>query len=152
MGRVAMSANNRGLISTFGQYYNRTSSSFSGIFGTATYPNRALSSLNIDYYGGSPSVYVFFLNIATSNSTKGSVSITYPWSETSSGTANIGNNRQAFSGAYNYINIQCNVAYGYTFKGWYTLPVGGTLITTGNSTNVYPTDGYINSVWYAQFN
>jgi hypothetical protein len=152
MGRVAMSANNRGLISTFGQYTNRTSSSFSGIFGTATYPNRALSNLNINYYGGNPSVYVFWMNLASSNSTKGSVSITYPWSETSSGTSLIGHNRQSFSGAFGYINIQCNVTYPYTFKGWYTLPSGGTLITTSNSVNVYPTDTYISTVWYAQFN
>jgi len=151
MGRVAMSANNRGLISTFGQYTNRTSSSFSGIFGSATYPNRALSSLNINYYGGAPSVYVYWVNIASSNSTKGSVSITYPWSETSSGTGLIGHNRQSFSGAYNYISIQCNVTYGYSFKGWYTLPSGGTLITCANSVNIYPTDGYISTVWYAQF-
>ena len=151
MGRTAMSANNRGLISTFGQYYNRTSNSFSGIFGTATYPNRSLSSLNINYYGGSTSVYMYYLNVATSNSTAGSVTINYPWSETSSGTSTIGNNRQVFTGAYNYIGIQCNVSYGYSFKGWYTLPSSGTQITTQNVYNVNYDHPYYNTVWFAQF-
>jgi hypothetical protein len=148
MGRTAIDAT-KSLIGTFGQYYNRSSNSFSGIFGSATYPNRALSNLNMNYVGGG---FCFYLNIATSNSTKGSVSITYPWTETSSGTSLIGHNRQSFSGAFGYINIQCNVTYPYTFKGWYTLPSGGTLITTSNSVNVYPTDTYISTVWYAQFN
>lgn len=150
MGRTLIPANNRGLISTFGQYYGRTSSSFSGIFGTATYPNLALSNRNINYYGSGS--YLFYLNLASSNSTKGSVSITYPWSETSSGTSLIGNNRQVFTGAYTSISIACNVVYGYSFKGWYTLPVGGTLITTSNAVNVSYTHAYYNSVWYAQFN
>lgn len=150
MGRIQIPATNRGLISTFGQYYNRTSSSFSGIFGTATYPNLPLSNRNINYYASGG--YLFYLNIASSNSTKGSVSITYPWSETSSGTSLIGNNRQVYTSIYGYIAISCNVVYGYTFKGWYTAAVGGTLITTSNAVNVYYTDAYYNSVWYAQFN
>lgn len=148
MGRTAIPANNRGLISTFGQYYNRSSSSFSGIFGSATYPNRALSNLNMGYVGGG---YCFYLNIATSNSTAGSVSITYPWSETSSGTSLIGNNRQTLTYIHGYIAIMCNVSYGYTFKGWYTLPSGGTLITSTKTVNVYYNDAYYNNVWYAQF-
>lgn len=147
-----MSANNRGLISTFGQYYNRTGNTFTSIFSISTYPNRTNSNLNIDYYGGNPTVYMFYLNIATSNSIKGSVSINYPWSETSSGTSLIGNNKQSFTGAFNYIGIQCNVVYGYSFRGWYTLPSGGTQITTQNVYNVNYDHPYYNSVWYAQFN
>ena len=148
MGRTAIGSTNMALIGTFGQYYNRSSSSFSGIFGTATYPNRGLSSLNMNYTN---SGYCFYLNIATSNSSAGSVSITYPWSETSSGTSTIGNNRQVLTNIYGYIAITCNVSYGYSFKGWYTLPSGGTQITSGNSTNIYSTDAYYNTVWYAQF-
>ncbi len=147
MGRTAIGTT-KSLIGTFGQYYNRSSNSFSGIFGSATYPNRSLSNLNMNYVGGG---YCFYLNVATSNSSAGSVSITYPWSETSSGTSTIGNNRQTLTYVFGYIAIVCNVTYGYTFKGWYTLPSGGTQITTSNSTNVYPTDAYYDTTWYAQF-
>jgi hypothetical protein len=149
MPQIQIPANNRGLISTFGQYYNRSSNTFSGIFGTATYPQRALSDLNINYY--SSGLYLFWINIATSNSTKGSVSITSPWSETSSGTSTIGNDRQVYSGVYGNISITCNVTYGYTFNGWYTLASGGTSIAPGLEQTIGPNHPYINSVWYAQF-
>jgi hypothetical protein len=149
MPQIQIPANNRGLISTFGQYYNRTSTSFSGIFGTATYPQRSLSNLNMNYYNSG--AYLYWINIATSNSTKGSVSITSPWSETSSGTSTIGNNRQVYSGVYGNMSITCNVNYGYTFTGWYTLPSGGTLISTGLEQIIGPNNAAINTVWYAQF-
>lgn len=145
MGTVGIGTS-RALIGTFGQYYNRTSNSFSGIFGSATYPNRALSNLNLAYVSTG---VCMFLNVATSNSTKGTVSITYPWSETSSGTSTIGNNRQVLTAIYSYINIQCNVAYGYTFNGWWTLPSGGSQISSSNNFSV--TAGNYQGVWYAQF-
>jgi len=144
MAQTSIPANNRGLISTFGQYYNRTSNSFSGIFGTATYPQRALSNLNIDYYGTSTLLYV---NIGSSNATRGSVSITSPWSETSSGTELIGNDRQALSSVYGYIGITANTNYPYVWNGWYTLPSGGSLITTSQGTSVGV--GSHSGVWYA---
>lgn len=149
MPKVFIPSNNRGLISTFGNYYNRSSTSFSGILGTATYPQRALSSLNINYYTVGSTVW--YINIATSNPTKGTVSITSPWGETSSGTTTIGNNRQAWSGGVTNIFILCTVSYGYTFTGWYTLPSGGTLITSTNALNVNVNNPMIDTVWYAQF-
>lgn len=149
MPKVAVPSNNRGLISTFGQYYNRSSNSFSGILGTATYPQRSLSSLNINYY--TVGSYVWYINIASSNATKGSVSITSPWSESSSGTSTIGNNRQAYSVVYQNIAITCFTNYGYTFKGWYTLPSGGTLITSTNTLSVNINNPMIDTVWYAQW-
>ena len=94
MGRTAIGSTNQGLIATWGQYYNRSNTNFSGIFNFSTYPNRSLSSLNMAY---TTSGYCFYLNIATSNPTKGSVSITYPWSETSTTTSPIGNNRQVIT-------------------------------------------------------
>ena len=149
MPQIQIPASNRGLISTFGQYYNRSSNTFSGIFGTATYPNRALSNLNIDYY--SSTYYLYWINIATSNATKGSVSITSPWSETSAGTSTIGNNRQVYSGVYGSMGITCNLTYPYVFNGWYTAASGGTAIAYSLSENISPNHPYINSVWYAQF-
>jgi hypothetical protein len=144
MAQTQIPASNRGLISTFGNYYNRSSNSFSGIFGTATYPQRSLSNLNINYYGTSILLYV---NAGSSNATKGSVSITYPWSETSSGTSLIGNNRQALLSTYGYIALQANTNYPYGFNGWYTLPVSGTLITTSQAPSVG--NGSYTGVWYA---
>jgi len=154
MPRITIPATNRGLISTFGQYYNRTSNSFSGILGTATYPNQPLSNTNLGYSAyGTGTGSLFWINIANSNATKGSVSITYPWSETASGTSTIGNNRQIVVGTYGYIGINCFTNYGYTFIGWYTLPTGGTLISSSSSVNIYP-DGYtsyLSTVWYARY-
>jgi hypothetical protein len=150
MGRTLIPSTGRGLISTFGQYYSRTSNSFSGIFGTATYPFRSLSNLNINYYTAGN--YMFYLNFASSDAVKGAVSSTYPFSGTASGTNVAGNDKQAYTGTYTYITITCSLNYPYTFKGWYTLPVGGTLITTSATVNVSYTDTYYNNVWYAQFN
>jgi hypothetical protein len=144
MAQTSIPANNRGLISTFGQYYNRSSNSFSGIFGTATYPQRALSNLNIDYYGTSTLLYV---NIASSNATRGSVSITYPFSETSSGTSNIGNDRQVLASYYGYIGIQANTNYPYSFIGWYEYPFGGALISSSQYSSIGI--GSYSGVWYA---
>jgi hypothetical protein len=147
MGYTDIPSTNQALIGTYGQFYNRSSSSFSGIFNFSTYPNRALSSLNMRYVVGGRCLY---LNIASSNPTKGSVSITYPWSETSITTSTIGNNRQVLTQIYGYMDIRCNVNYGYSFKGWYTLPSSGTLITTQNLYSVFTSD--YQGVWYAQFN
>lgn len=149
MGYKAITSTNRGLISTFGQYSNRTNSNFGAILATATYPNRTPSSLNIDYYvPGNPLIWI---NIATSNSTKGTARIIYPWSEISTGTGLIGHNRQAYTGTYSYISIACSVAYGYTFTGWWTLPSGGTQITSANSVNLDANACLSYTTLYAQF-
>jgi hypothetical protein len=147
MAQTQIPANNRGLISTFGQYYNRSSNSFSGIFGTATYPQRSLSNLNMGYF--SSGTYMIYVNAASSNSTKGSIAITYPFSQSSSGTSIIGNDRQVHASTYGYIGLQAYTNYGYTWKGWYTLPSGGTFLSdyVGPSIGV----GSYTGVWYAQW-
>ena len=150
MPRIQIPASNRGLISTFGQYSNRTSTSFSGIFGTATFPNRSLSNLNMGNYGSGN--FLFWLNIANSNTSGGVVLITSPWTEISSGTGLIGHNRQVFTGSINTITIQCSLNYGFSFRGWFTLPSGGTLITSANTVNVGFDHPNFNNVWYAQYN
>jgi hypothetical protein len=141
-------ASNRSLISTFGNYYNRSSNAFSGIFGSSTYPLQSLSNMTVSYYQSS--TYLIYCNIASSNSTKGSVSITYPWSETSSGTSTIGNNRQATEYYYGSISINANTNYPYTWNGWYTLPSSGTLISNQKSNNIG--NGSYTGVWYAVWN
>jgi hypothetical protein len=150
MPRIQIPANNRGLISTFGQYSNRNSTSFSGILGTATYPQRSLSNLNIGNYGSGN--FLFWLNIANSNASRGFVIITSPWVEQSSGTELIGNNRQVFTGTQPNISISCNVNYGFSFRGWFTLPSGGTLISSSPSNTVRFDHPNFNNVWYAQYN
>jgi hypothetical protein len=148
MPRIEIPANNRGLISTFGQYSNRSSTSFSGILGTATFPNRSLSNLNIGNYGSGN--FLFWLNIGVNNGENGRVSITSPWSETSSGTTLIGFNRQVFTGTIPSITITAIVNYGRSFSGWHTLPSGGTLITTQQTVNVRFDHPNFNNVWYAR--
>lgn len=149
MGYQAITSTNRGLISTFGQYTNRSSNSFSGIMGTATYPQRSLSSLNVDYYvPGNPLIW---FNIATNDPVKGYVRILYPWTEESSGTSLIGHNRQAYTGVYSYISITPVANYGYSFNGWWTLPSGGSVISYGTTLNLDASQGLSRTTLYAQF-
>lgn len=149
MGYKAITSTDRGLISTFGQYSNRSSSSFSGIFGTATYPQRSLSSLNVNYYvPGNPLIWI---NIATSNFTKGYARILYPWTEQSTSTSLIGHDRQAYTGTYTYISIACTVNYGYTFNGWWTLPNGGSVVSYSNTLNLDANACLSYTTLYAQF-
>lgn len=149
MGYIGIPSMSRGLISIFGQYTNRSSSSMSGIFGTATYPQRSLSNLTNSYYvAGNPLIWI---NIATSNATKGYVRLIYPFTETSSGTSLIGHDKQAYTGVYTYITITCVENYGYTFNGWWTLPSGGSRIFNTLTVNLSANDCYSYSTLYAQF-
>jgi hypothetical protein len=148
MAQTFIPYNNRGLISTFGQYYSRTSNSVSGIFGTATLPNQALSNVSFNAYGYNG--YLLYINIKSTNSTKGNVSITYPFSVTSTGTEFIGNDRQVSEAEYGSIEFQANTTYPYTFNGWYTEETGGTFLSSTSAQSYY--DGVYTGLWYARWN
>lgn len=156
MANTQINSTNRGLISTFRNYYYPSSNSFSGIFGFSTYPQQVPGSSNvlaaggskISYYGSGS--YLLYFQISSTNPTKGSVSITSPWSETSITTSAIGGNRQLLQSIYGYMTIQANTNYGYTFNGWYTQPSSGTLITTSPSVSLNA--GSYQSPWYAIWN
>jgi hypothetical protein len=93
--------------------------------------------------------YYFWTYIATSNSTKGGVSITYPYSEgpaTSAGTF-----RNVFTGVYSYITIVCNVTYGYSFTYWSASYPGGPVVSYSSTYNLQYYDTYYDASIYANF-
>ena len=147
MAQTVVPANNRGLISTFGNYYSRTSTSFNGILNTATLPNQDDNSSMGFFSTGDVLLYI---NVKSTNATKGTVSITYPFSITSTGTEFIGNDQQVSEQTYGEISFQSNAIYPYTFNGWYDAETGGTLLDTNRFQAIF--DGVYTGLWYARWN
>lgn len=120
--------------------------SFSGI----TYPNTGTHNNNMGYYASNS--YMFYFKAVNTNGTKGTISITYPWSQSTNTTNGyVGGGKQAFIVAYPYITLSVSTNYGYTFRGWYTAASGGTYINATGVQNIYYTDTYRDYVWYAQW-
>lgn len=151
MATTQLTTSNISLRSFF-NYYGAPTSNMStydvmGYYGTAiTYPYRGVPNLNFGYYGNT---YLFYIQAVNTNNTKGSVSITYPFGQGPSGSS-VGSGKQVVTSTYQYITIQVTVNYGYSFKGWYTSPSGGTLLSTSTTLNVYYTNP--TSIWFAQYN
>jgi hypothetical protein len=111
-----------------------------------TYPTQPFpNSANIGDYAQAAGQWLFQIQIRSNNGSLGSVSITYPWSETSSGTSFIGGSRQAYSYTYPYITISATRVYPYTFQYWQV--DGGGVYSYSNPLNVYPTDNAIANNW-----
>ncbi len=133
------------------KYWNAPSTNRSWLtLGAATYPTQIISNITFGTGYLLPGFYIFSLRVSTANSAKGSCSITYPWSETSSGSTPIGLNKQIVSFYISYISVTVTAIYPNTFKGWYTQQTGGTLLTTTATVNVFYNNGYDD--WYAQWN
>lgn len=114
---------------------------------TVTYPNQS-SPYPLRGSYNNPNYY-FWTYAGTSNATKGTVSITYPWSETSTA---VGVTKQVFTGVYSYITIRVNVAYGYSFSYWsYSYP-GGPAASYSTSFDVYYNGSYYDTSLFANFN
>jgi hypothetical protein len=87
--------------------------------------------------------------VSSNNSSYGSISITYPWSETS--TSAVGLSNQVFTGVYSYITILATPVYGRSFSYWsYSYP-GGPLLAYGNQINVSYNGSYYDVSIYANF-
>ena len=143
MPRISIGTTNIGQASTTNRG-STSQSSLSYIMGVQTYPLQTGDYLLANWTSG----YYFWTYVSTSNSNAGNVSITYPWSETAN---NVGAINQVFTGAYNYITIQCNVNYGYTFNYWSAGYPGGPTVSYSNPYNLYYNDTYYDSGIIANF-
>jgi hypothetical protein len=108
---------------------------------TQSFPNTAYVST----YSQAAGQYLFKIQIRSNNGSFGSVSITYPYSETSSGTSFIGNNRQVYNYTYPYITITATRVYPYTFQYWQL--DGGGVYSYSQTLNLYPTDSVVYDGW-----
>lgn len=96
--------------------------------------------------------YLFYLQAMNTNGTKGTIYLTYPWSESATRTSSVvGTGKQVYTAVYQYISLQASANYGYTFKGWYNQFTGGTLISSSSVVNVYYNNPYAGSLWFAQW-
>lgn len=154
MPNILLGTTNQSLNGKLNQFYNAPGTNVSQLTteNVATYPHLGTTNLSLGYYKGA-SNYLFWNQFYNTNGTKGTVSITSPWTESTAVTnGSIGLGKQAFSAVYTYITVTVSVNYGYSFKGWYTLPTGGTLISASATYNFAYNDAYINTTFYAQYN
>jgi hypothetical protein len=122
-------------------------SSLSYLRGTVTYPN-ITSPYTIQGSFNYPNYY-FYIYVSSNNSSYGSVNITYPWSESSTGA--VGTTKQVFTGVYSYITISASPVYGRSFSYWSQSYPGGPVISYSNSYNVSYNGSYYDSSIYANF-
>jgi hypothetical protein len=112
-----------------------------------TYPNQ--SSPNIPLRGGQVNPnYIFWVNVYSNNSSWGTLSITYPWSESSA--AFVGN-YQAYTGTYPYITIVATPVYGRFFNYWSAFYPSGPAVSYSSTYNIYYTDTFFDATIYANF-
>ena len=86
-----------------------------------TVPSLGLSTnLAINPWDGYANYDFFNFPIQTANQSWGTVSFTYPWSETSAtSSVNIGSNRQSFDPYVGNIDVSANAIYPKTFWYWH---------------------------------
>jgi hypothetical protein len=120
------------------------------IKGPFTYPTQGSGPYLIRGSFSNPYAY-FWLFVYTNNSSWGSVSIIYPWSETSSGSSPVGANNQVYTGVYGYITIRGNPSYGRSFSYWSATNPGGPVVSYSSTYSMYENDTYYNSSIYANF-
>lgn len=151
MALVLLPATNRTFNTHYFKYWAAPTINLSMYtLGTVTYP---VQNTNITMGTSflTTGTYLFSLRVTNTNFSKGSCSITSPWTETTnSGVIVIGYNRQISTAYQSYIQVTVTPIYPYTFKGWYSAYSGGTLLTTTATVNVAYNNGYDD--WYAQWN
>jgi hypothetical protein len=77
------------------------------------------------------STSLFQVIVQSSNTSQGTVSITYPFTDSGQGA---GTNYFVISKAYSYITIVATSIYPYYFRRWAVTSGGGTAILTGGTT------------------
>jgi hypothetical protein len=144
-------------VNDFFNYYdapsvNKSVNTATSTASAITWPGLGSNNLNIGYYRGAGN-YFFYLKVFNTDGVKGTVSITYPWSQSTSVTNGyVGGSRQAWTPTYSYITVTVSVNYGYTFDGWWTTPSGlGTLISSASTINVFFDSTYRDNIWYARY-
>ena len=146
MPRVQIPSSNIGQ----GAILNRGStsqSSLSNLRGTVILPNISapytIRGSNTNPY------YYFWTYVVTSNTSAGSVGITYPYSEGPNESA--GTIRNVFTAVYSYITIEAYTAYGYEFDSWTANSPIGPVVSYSQAYNLYYNDTYYNSNIYDNF-
>lgn len=144
-------------VNDFFNYYdapsvNKSVNTATSTAASVTWPGLGSNNLNIGYYRGAGN-YFFYLKAFNTDGTKGTVSITYPWSQSTSVTNGyVGGSRQAFTAVYSYITLSASVNPGYSFDGWWTTSSGlGTLISSDATVNVFFDDIFRDNIWYARY-
>jgi hypothetical protein len=78
------------------------------------------TNLKLDWYtGAAAGLALFNLAIKSSNGARGYVEVTYPWTQSSTGTTTIGNTKQAYEYYSGTIDVNAVGIYPYTFSYWY---------------------------------
>lgn len=98
--------------------------------GGKTFPRYDASSASMDTMLRSTSL--FQVIVYSSNTSQGTVSITYPFSVSGDGA---GANHFVISKVYSYITIVATSIYPYYFRRWATTSGGGSPILTGGTTS-----------------
>jgi hypothetical protein len=115
-------------INTVATNVGASSKSLSGI-GAKTFPRYPTSS-NIAVSSVIRNKSHFQVIVQSSNVAQGTVSITYPFSDSGQGA---GTNYYVISPVYSYITILATSIYPYYFRRWAVTSGGGTAILTGGT-------------------
>lgn len=151
MSSVLIPATNRTFNTHYFKYWGApTTNLYMGGAGLVTLPQQ-VTNITFGTSFITTGSYLFSLRVTTTNSAKGSASIIYPWTETTSGSTPIGYNHQVISGYYAAIQVTVTPIYPNTFKGWYSAYSGGTLYSTSATVNVASYNNALDD-WYAQWN
>jgi hypothetical protein len=130
MPRQAIENTNVGLYSPLSIMIDPTAPHYLAYNAQFTYPAQS-APYNIADYAQAAGQFLFQIQIRTENAAKGSVAITYPWSESNSVTTDyIGGARQSYSYTYSYITIFATPTYPRTFNSWLIDQTSGTLSTS----------------------
>jgi hypothetical protein len=98
--------------------------------GGRTFPRYDTASASMDTMLRSSSL--FQVIVVSSNTSQGTVSITYPFSVSGD---NAGANHFVISKAFSYITIVATSIYPFYFRRWATTSGGGSAILTGGTTS-----------------
>lgn len=147
MPRVSIGNSNVGLFNPLSQLIGGLGGSYyMSYIRDLTYPTQGFpGSASIGTYAQAAGQFLFQVAIRSNDGSFGSVSISYPFSLTSSGTSFIGGNRQVYSYTYPYITISATATYPRTFQYWQV--DGGGIYTYTNSFSIYPGDSVITNNW-----
>ena len=88
------------------------------------------SNMRMSVWVGQAGGTFFNYGIQTSNQTRGTVSVSYPWTQTSTTSGvNIGITRQSFDNYIGNIDVVANAIYPWNFNYWYD-PVNAIFFNT----------------------
>ena len=140
MPRRAIGNSNVGLYAPLNEMISSLGGSYylSYICGN-TYPQQS-APYNVADYAQAAGQYLFQIQVKPDSYLKGTASITYPFSTTSTG-AYVGGGTQVYNYTYPYITITAARIYPYVFQYWQV--DGGGVYSYTQTLNIYPGDSAI---------